>query len=1532
MKRWTGLVLLAGLFLLAEASTLHSQATPNVTLTGKIQGPNGLPAANNILSFTPTQSFYVGGQGAICSSYVIQFTGAPVICADILNFNSTTPAAPPNGLNVNWSVTRNGITDNITGAIVGDGQVSDCLSGIGTWVACGGGGGGGVPTGVANGSNLVSNGVGANPVYQPTAIVDVRNAVPAITPAGTVNCSRSGSVTGCVDSYSALQSFFTAQCPGGTYGPGPSIVMPQTTSISQGIDYYSSQGILLPRGCHVEGVGTGRVGRATTIRFAAGQPGFICQSGCVIKHFFLLGGNTYTSGSIPTIANADGIQAGSSTIIEDVLVQGFGRHGLMAASDLASGFSGWPTQFDAVTTIGVVSNDNLGDGFHFSGGDGGTGTEIDAEAYSNQGTGIVDTSLYGNAWVFALTTGNGRSYNSTNGKFSPAPYSESDVLGGNFCNGGVCASLYNPTGATAPLSTNGVIEDSENWHKRFYNSVFVIPTRSAVMDQSGDAANVATALSYDPDFFGQAAFTAFNINPTNPNTILDGSVIYSSLLLRRNFSGSGNNGNGNGSNWWSWQIPGNPDLGNGNMPTTDIALADNLTDSQRSSFSGKGGVWIPNYLCLGQFPSPGNFIAPNCISSGTAAPTTGSWKVGDMVINQSPTAGGIWAWRNVIAGTPGTWEALRFSGGFTGNPWYDITLGAVCDGTTDASAVLQANLTAAAGGFAYIPALKQCETSVTLTLPTNLQGFWIGPGAQLQASATITGHGVIEQGGIGQRATNPEIYGGGVIDANGKADYVAWFHNFAGLRIHDLTLKGSNVDGLELGDVAASFSDNAWVHHVWVDRPGAASIPSGSIGIHITNAGDSESIDNNTIISYDRGIQVDGTNHWFAHNHVWSRLTFTQAFTDNGTGNHWESNEADSPGTYCFRLGATSNYATLEGNTCYNNSAGPDNVLVGIYVANAAPQNTIANNFFYGQSGSHRLAQDIQSPNGFTNIQLCGNQDLNVVTQNALGCGTGSGPGTGTTYAETFWSAATTLGSFQNVIVPVGSSSTVIQNILTAAVAGQKIQFSGSYSACSLTLSVANVSLIGLNTDGASIQCATASSPVLTISGAGDSISNINLKHITNSPTCPGGAGTSTCGSGLQVTGGATRVKISDVHSNFNYNGFDLGYTTYSEISNSISEFNNGDGINFVMDATHKNMQWQVSRVLSEQNLGNGFNMTCPNSFTSVQTPGPYISGWTIAYGNAGKGFKFSCSAATTSGISDVFIGNTFASQNNDSGFYFDLGPNGGRNLVVTGGYSEQAGTYPGTAGFSSATQTPTNVGHGVDITSSCDNTPAPNITGMTLWGNSYSGIHAACPGTSLTALNSYGNGAASANAQTESGIEIDATNVQVNGGYHRKGSTQTYGVYVFSGDTPSIVGPVCDSSISASNCIFSGTAPASGYQQRLGQTTITTTGSTNALTANGFVSGGTIFTSSGGLSETTLVGGATSGKFTTVGVTTGSTVVTMGSSATAPHGWACSALDITHPADVITASPTSATTITLTVASAITSGDVIQFGPCIAY
>lgn len=52
------------------------------------------------------------------------------------------------------------------------------------------------------------------------------------------------------------------------------------------------------------------------------------------------------------------------------------------------------------------------------------------------------------------------------------------------------------------------------------------------------------------------------------------------------------------------------------------------------------------------------FVGPKKTSYSTAAPTTGTWEVGDIVWNISPAAAGKIGWVCVAGGTPGTWKAF----------------------------------------------------------------------------------------------------------------------------------------------------------------------------------------------------------------------------------------------------------------------------------------------------------------------------------------------------------------------------------------------------------------------------------------------------------------------------------------------------------------------------------------------------------------------------------------------------------------------------------------------------------------------------------------------------------------------------------------------------------------------------------------------------------------------------------------------------------------------------------------------------------
>jgi hypothetical protein len=53
----------------------------------------------------------------------------------------------------------------------------------------------------------------------------------------------------------------------------------------------------------------------------------------------------------------------------------------------------------------------------------------------------------------------------------------------------------------------------------------------------------------------------------------------------------------------------------------------------------------------------GNF-GEQTVFKGTAAPTVGTWRRGDTVINTTPSAAGVPGWVCTTAGAPGTWKAM----------------------------------------------------------------------------------------------------------------------------------------------------------------------------------------------------------------------------------------------------------------------------------------------------------------------------------------------------------------------------------------------------------------------------------------------------------------------------------------------------------------------------------------------------------------------------------------------------------------------------------------------------------------------------------------------------------------------------------------------------------------------------------------------------------------------------------------------------------------------------------------------------------
>jgi hypothetical protein len=80
--------------------------------------------------------------------------------------------------------------------------------------------------------------------------------------------------------------------------------------------------------------------------------------------------------------------------------------------------------------------------------------------------------------------------------------------------------------------------------------------------------------------------------------------------------------------------------------TVTIPVVNNIFDTVTSQVSGGGG-FIAGYVV--------NRTNNNLEWYNSAAPTVGTWALGDRTVNSSPAVGSPKGWTCTVAGNPGTW-------------------------------------------------------------------------------------------------------------------------------------------------------------------------------------------------------------------------------------------------------------------------------------------------------------------------------------------------------------------------------------------------------------------------------------------------------------------------------------------------------------------------------------------------------------------------------------------------------------------------------------------------------------------------------------------------------------------------------------------------------------------------------------------------------------------------------------------------------------------------------------------------------------
>ena len=105
----------------------------------------------------------------------------------------------------------------------------------------------------------------------------------------------------------------------------------------------------------------------------------------------------------------------------------------------------------------------------------------------------------------------------------------------------------------------------------------------------------------------------------------------------------------------------------GNFTSTlNVAIpirASNVIIGGNLSISSNSGIFVDTVTTGTAYVSPDNYYQPTQyrtiqILSGTAAPTTGYYKVGSIVYNTAPTAGGTIGFVCTAEGSPGTWKTF----------------------------------------------------------------------------------------------------------------------------------------------------------------------------------------------------------------------------------------------------------------------------------------------------------------------------------------------------------------------------------------------------------------------------------------------------------------------------------------------------------------------------------------------------------------------------------------------------------------------------------------------------------------------------------------------------------------------------------------------------------------------------------------------------------------------------------------------------------------------------------------------------------
>jgi hypothetical protein len=433
---------------------------------------------------------------------------------------------------------------------------------------------------------------------------------------GPVNIKWFGAVKGGVtDCYSAIQAaidFFplggAIYVPAGEWRVSAKLI--QEVAIHWTGDLVASNAAVagwITSTLHFDsGVG-GLYGRFVTSNDLSGAADIPGSSGTIIEHIRFLSPDNGAA-----TAGAYGIEFRAHVTLNNVEVRGFGDHGVHLRGSLGGSDGVVYGNVNASNLNDVRSLYNGGAGFRISGNDANQIQLSDCHAQGNTGWGFDDDSLIGSVYLTPLTESNTAGGFRTVRAASPSLY-----LGGN------------PEGQTLDL------------------------------DASCDVLGGAMGQSVGAGAFTMSGGIAQSLPIRHLNSVggtpVGAQLGSTSARVALAFGASG------GENYATWKLVYNPggstDTGtwgyvaSGSSSTIFLAWPDpNVRQGRLYAAEFPRGIVIGEQDVVGSMSK--------LITTGTAAPASGTWVQSDLVISRSLTSAAVpYQWVCTTAGAPGTWAA-----------------------------------------------------------------------------------------------------------------------------------------------------------------------------------------------------------------------------------------------------------------------------------------------------------------------------------------------------------------------------------------------------------------------------------------------------------------------------------------------------------------------------------------------------------------------------------------------------------------------------------------------------------------------------------------------------------------------------------------------------------------------------------------------------------------------------------------------------------------------------------------------------------